>query len=121
MKPADPLDLAVASAFRRTEAVEPPVEIARHQIARSMVAKALALSTFSPRAVAVAEIIFGFDQEAIEQPWSRLTEHRRQPYYDIAEAVLAHLGLGTTASSPSDMPVHAHPIAQGGRYDHVSR
>lgn len=38
-----------------------------------------------------AAVIYGFDQEALEQSWDRLSEHRRQPYYDIAEAVLAHV------------------------------
>lgn len=90
MKLADPLDMAVARSFQRTEAPEPVPEVtlARHQIARKMVADSLGLGTFDPLTVEVAGIIYGFDQEAIEQPWSRLTEHRRQPYYDIAEAVL---------------------------------
>lgn len=38
-----------------------------------------------------AAVIYAFDQEALEQSWDRLSEHRRQPYYDIAEAVLLHI------------------------------
>lgn len=90
MKRVDPLDLAVARAFRRTEpaTATPPTDCSRHQIARKMVADAIQLGTFHPDTVALAEVIYGFDQEALEQSWSRLTEHRRQPYYDIAEAAI---------------------------------
>jgi len=85
MKPADPLDLAVSRAFNRMPPPSP------HKAAQDILAAALGVGTFSPLTIEVAEIVFSFDQEAIEQPWARLTEHRRQPYYDIAEAVLAHL------------------------------
>ncbi len=88
---ADPLDLAVARAFQRgSEVPEKPVSCSRHQLARTLV-NAMGVPTVPAITVEVAAIIFGFDQEAIEQPWHRLSEHRRQPYYDIAEAVLAHV------------------------------
>jgi hypothetical protein len=85
---ADPIDLAVAQAFQRTAASEPaPLPPSRHQLARTLVS-VMGVETMDPLTVEVAEVIFSFDQEAIEQPWHRLSEHRRQPYYDIAEAVI---------------------------------
>lgn len=83
MKPADPIDMIVARAARRGCADRDP--------AAAIIASALGAGTFDPLTVSTAAIIYAFDQEAIEQSWDRLSEHRRQPYYDIAEAALAHV------------------------------
>lgn len=90
---ADPLDVAVAHAFHRTAPTQPvpdPPTLARHQIARKMFDDAFGFEPKPADVQEIAAIIFSFDQEALEVPWSRLNEFRRQPYYEIAGAVLAH-------------------------------
>jgi hypothetical protein len=85
VKPADPLDMAVARAFQRDEAPR------RDPVADRMFAKCFGGEVLCLITRDVAETIYGFDQEALEQSWQRLSEHRRQPYYDIADAVIAKL------------------------------
>lgn len=100
IRPADPIDLAVAIAFERTATPVPePLPPSRHQIARPPILDALGIPGAPPLTIELASIIFGFDQEAIEQPWDRLPEYRRRTYYEIAEAVLSHPRLAPLRES----------------------
>lgn len=83
MRPADPIDVIVARAARRS--------CVQESAAAGIISNALGVGTFDPLTCSTAAVIYAFDQESLEQSWERLTEHRRQPYYDIAEAVLQHV------------------------------
>ena len=86
MTVADPIDLAVKRAWDRKP--EPKQSVGARMLEEAMSREA---GTVSPLVERVASCIFSFDQEAIEQPWSRLGPLRRQTYYDIAEAVIAEV------------------------------
>ena len=84
MTPADPIDRAVAKAWNRSEPKQSAgARMLNHAMSRE--------AGVDPLREDVAEIIYGFDQEAIEQPWRRLGVGRRQTYYDIADAVIARV------------------------------
>ncbi len=86
MNVADPVDLAVSRAWERGQDKPKPSASAK------MLEQAMSREVgVDPMREDVAEIIYSFDQEAIEQPWRRLGSTRRQTYYDIADAVIARV------------------------------
>jgi hypothetical protein len=86
---ADPIDRAVALAFRG--------ELHKDRLHQTPAAKVMedALAREAgviPRLVeVVAKTIYSYDQDYVDRPWSRLGAGSRQTYIEIAEAVIARV------------------------------
>lgn len=90
MNLADPIDRAVAIAFRG-----PVLKDRVHQSAGAgMLEEAMSAEagTAPPLVDRVARIIYSYDQDFVDRPWARLGEGSRQTYYEIAEAVIREIG-----------------------------
>ena len=86
MNLADPIDIAVSRDWERGQ--DRPKPSAGAKILNEVMSREAGVD---PLREDVAEIIYSFDQEAIEQSWRRLGSTRRQTYYDIADAVIARV------------------------------
>lgn len=85
MNLSDPLDRAIAL-------VRKDVTYEQSRGARVLEeAMAREAGAVSPLVERCARIVYSYDQDFIDRPWSKLGSVARQTYYEIAEAVIAEV------------------------------